>query len=163
MTFIIVVLSMAVLVLAYGRFQDRKALNELFRIRKDELEAIRMQNEFSPELLSRETAWELHRLANVELYLHMLKAMERALKREGFKITHSPTKGSEKLNEDASQRVARYIAAERCLFIAPTEPAEIREDRVTIGERDGYNFQLLHILSKGCASQGWYLERSDDE
>lgn len=158
MTIFVVILSLAVVALAYGRFQDRKVVNELIRIREDEIKA---QRESPSKFVCSETAGEVHRFANADLYLHLLAALEKALKREGYKITRSP-QAVARLDTDASRRVAHYIATERCLYLAPAESPDLREEKVKIGERDGYNLQWLMLLSKGCTSQGWFIERCEE-
>ncbi|ENH3410730.1 hypothetical protein ABWC92_000933 [Escherichia coli] len=158
MTVVIVVLTLAVLALAYGRYQDRKLLSELVRNQEDNFFLSIAKLESQPKFVSREMAWELHRFASVDLYLRLLIALENALKNEGFTLTRSGN-NAEKIDADTCKRVARYIATEHYLYLSPMEPAEIREEKVNAGERDGSNIECLLLLSKGCSKQGWFIER----
>lgn len=159
MMIVIVLLVLAVLTLAYGRFQDRKLLSELVRNQETNLALSITQLDSQPKFVSRETAWKLHSFSSIDLYLHMLMALENALKLEGFKLTRSGC-NAEKLDADASKRVARYIATEHYLYLSPMEPTEMRDYKVSVGEKDGSNIDRLSLLSKGCREQGWFIERS---
>ncbi|MBL5885585.1 hypothetical protein I7V28_18935 [Lelliottia amnigena] len=161
MTIALVVLTLAVLALAYGRYQDRKLLSELVRNQENNLALPITQLESKPKFVSRETAWEMHCFASIDLYLHLLIALENSLKHEGFTLTRSG-RNAEKLNADTIKRVARYIATEHYLYLSPMEPTEMIDDKVNVGERDGSNIERLILLSKGCRKQGWFIERSQD-
>ncbi|MEP8849230.1 hypothetical protein ABKU49_05825 [Enterobacter hormaechei] len=161
MTILIIVLTLAVLALAYGRYQDRKLLSELVCNQEDNFALSTAKLESQPKFVSREMAWELHCFSCIDLYLHLLIALENALKYEGFTLTRSG-KNAEKIDADTSKRVARYIATEHYLYLSPMEPAEIREEKVNAGERDGSNIECLSLLSKGCSKQGWFIERIEE-
>lgn len=161
MTIVIGVLTLAVLALAYGRFQDRKLLSELFRDKENNLAISIARLESEPKFVSRETARELHCFACTDLYLHLLIALENAIKHEGLTFTRSG-RNAEKLDAASTRRVARYIAAEYYLYFSPMESFEMREDKVNAGERDGSNNERLHLLSKGCSKLGWFIERTQE-
>lgn len=142
MTIFLVFLTLAVMALAYGRYHDGIVLNQLCRDKYEDLLRIRDQKEFRPKFRSRETALEVQRFAHTQMYLHLLGVLDYGLRCEGYNLTRTPI-GSAELDADTSKRVARYIARERYLYLAPLESPDNREAKVDMGEKDGSNIQWL--------------------